>query len=255
MKSLSLYVEKDTFIHRTDPITKLVYVIVSVAAAYVAPNLWPAAAFFGVSLLLLASGRVLLKAWPVFAMTGFVLSTVFIIQGLVNPANATPVLRLGPLVFYREGLLFALGIAVRLLDLLASVVILILATRPPDLIDALVRRGFSPKFGYVMNSVLQTIPAMANATSTILDAQRARGMETEGRLGTRLRAYTALMGPLVTSSLIATQERAMALEVRAFNAKGARTFLNSEKVPGYAVPVRYLLLAVLAAVIVWRVVQ
>lgn len=254
MRSLSLYVDKDTFVHRIDPITKLVYVVVSVAAAYVAPGLWPGLVLLALSLTLLAAGRVLLRAWPVFTMTGVVLSTVFLIQGLFNPANATPAWGLGPVVFYREGLLFALGITIRLLNLLSSTVILVLATRPPDLIAALVRRGLSPKFGYVMSSVLQIIPNMANATSTILDAQRARGMETEGNLGTRLRAYVPLLGPLVTSSLIATQERAMALEVRAFNAKGKRTFLSEESVPSYAAPVRFLLVATLVAVAVWRVV-
>lgn len=253
MRSLSLFVERDTFVHRLDPITKLVYVLVSVAAAYVAPGTWPALAFLVLSLLLLATARVLAKAGSVFAMTGVIISTVFIIQGLVNPANATPVLRLGPIVFYREGLLFALGIALRVFNLLAAAVILILATRPPDLIDALVRRGFSPKFGYVMNSVLQMIPSLTNASARIMDAQRARGMETEGRLGTRLRAFVPLMGPLVTSSLVATQERAMALEVRAFDAKGKRSFLTEERVPAYAPYLRYLLLAILAATIVWRV--
>ncbi len=254
LRSLSLYVDRNTFVHRADPITKLLYVVVAVAVAYVAPALWPAVVFLALGLFLLAAGRVLLKAWPVFAMTLVVLSTVFIIQGLFNPANATPLLRLGPVVFYVEGLRFALGIAVRLLDLLASTVVLVLTTRPPDLIDALVRRGLSPKFGYVMSSVLQIIPNMSGATATILDAQRARGMETEGKLRTRLRAYVPLMGPLVTSSLIATQERAMALEVRAFGAKGRRTFLHEDSVPGYAGFVRWLLLAVLAATFVWRVV-
>ena len=252
MRSLSLYVEGHSLVHRVDPITKLFYVVVAVAVAYVAPGLAPALVFLGVSLALLAGGRLLTRAWPVFAMTGFIILTVFIIQGLVNPANRVPVLRLGPVAFYREGLLFALGIAVRLYNLLAAMTVLILSTRPSDLIDALVRRGLPPKFGYVMSSVLQIIPAMAAATSTILDAQRARGMETEGRLSTRLRAYIPLMGPLVTSSLIATQERAMALEVRAFGAKGKRSFLNEEPTVPYAVPVRCLLAALLAAAVVWR---
>ncbi len=254
MKGLSLYVEGNTFVHRADPITKLLYVIVSVAAAYVAPSLWVGLAALAVGLALLAAARVLRRSWPVFAMSLVVLSTVFLIQGLFNPANVTPWLRVGPVVFYREGLLFALGITVRLLTLLASTVLLVLTTRPPDLIDALVRRGLSPKFGYVMSSVLQIIPVMAGAASTILDAQRARGMETEGRFSTRLKAYIPLMGPLVTSSLIATQERAMALEVRAFNAEGRRSFLREETVPPLTGAVRLALVAVLVLVIVWRAV-
>ena len=40
--------------------------------------------------------------------------------------------------------------------------------------------------------------------------------ETEGSFPKRARAYLPLMLPLVLSSLVATQERAMALEVRGF---------------------------------------
>jgi energy-coupling factor transport system permease protein len=56
----------------------------------------------------------------------------------------------------------------------------------------------------------------------IQQAQRARGLETEGSLLRRSRAYLPLMLPLVLSSLVATQERAMALEVRGFGMRVQR---------------------------------
>jgi energy-coupling factor transport system permease protein len=70
--------------------------------------------------------------------------------------------------------------------------------------------------GYVVQSALQIIPQTLDMAGRIQDAQRARGLETEGSLPHRFRAYLPLMLPLVLSSLVATQERAMALEVRGF---------------------------------------
>ncbi|MCL6580697.1 MAG: energy-coupling factor transporter transmembrane protein EcfT [Firmicutes bacterium] len=243
-----------TPVHRLDPFTKVVYAVSVVAAGYVLPDLRAVAVLLGLNLALLAVARVLRRTWPVFAMTLFILSTVFLIQGLYFPGNRTVLVRLGPAAFYREGLAFALDITVRLYNLLAGTVALILTTRPSDLIESLVRRGLSPRIGYVMTSVLQLIPSMSAAAAAIVDAQRARGLETEGSLRARLRAYLPVIGPLVSSSLIAVQERAMALEVRAFGARGPRTFLSEEVVPPHGPPVRALAVTLLVGSVVWRLV-
>ncbi|WDU84655.1 energy-coupling factor transporter transmembrane component T [Caloramator sp. Dgby_cultured_2] len=99
-----------------------------------------------------------------------------------------------------------------------------LTTKPSDLIENLVRRGLSPKLGYVLASVLQIIPQMLSTMDTILDAQRSRGLETEGKLIKRLKAFIPLIGPAVMNSLISTRERAMALEMRGFNSNIKKTF-------------------------------
>ena len=59
---------------------------------------------------------------------------------------------------------------------------------------------------------------------TITDAQRSRGMETEGNLLVRIKAFLPLISPVVMSALTATRERAIALEVRGFGVKGTKTW-------------------------------
>ena len=49
--------------------------------------------------------------------------------------------------------------------------------------------GFSPRFGYIVTSVFQIIPQMMGTMNTIMDAQRSRGLETEGNLRTRAKAF------------------------------------------------------------------
>lgn len=119
------------------------------------------------------------------------------------------------------------------------------------------QRGLSPRMGYVLQSALQIIPQTLEMAGRIQDAQRARGLETEGSLPRRARAYLPLMLPLVLSSLVATQERAMALEVRGFGLRVKRLsrFEFTDSVPQRVL--RWLLaLAVPGAVVVrlagWR---
>ena len=51
-------------------------------------------------------------------------------------------------------------------------------------------------------------------------------METEGNLLVRIKAFLPLISPVVMSALTATRERAIALEVRGFGAKGTKTWLH-----------------------------
>ncbi|MDI3317575.1 MAG: energy-coupling factor transporter transmembrane component T [Bacillota bacterium] len=249
----SLYVPGDSWLHRLDPLTKLGLALAAVALVFVLPA--PPASL-GLWLLLaavLGSAGLLRALLPVLAGAGFLAVTFFVVQGLVYPGNLHPVLRAGPLVLYREGLLLGLLLALRLFDILTATALLVMATRPSDLVEALVRRGLSPRLGYVIVAVLQVIPAMVATASTILDAQRSRGMETEGSLAVRLRALLPLVTPLVTGSLLAAHERALALEVRGFSARGPRTFLREEAVGRGALLLRglaalFLLLALLLRV-------
>jgi energy-coupling factor transport system permease protein len=138
------------------------------------------------------------------------------VQGFANPSNRTLAFGLGPIAFYQEGLLIAALAALRLACLVTATFLLSFTTRPADLAEALMQRGLSPRMGYVLQSALQIIPQTLETAVRIQDAQRARGLETEGSLPRRARAYLPLLLPLVLSSLVATQERAMALEVRGF---------------------------------------
>jgi energy-coupling factor transport system permease protein len=59
----------------------------------------------------------------------------------------------------------------------------------------------------------------------ILEAQQARGLETEVGLVGRLRLLVPLIGPLILASIVDVEERAMALEARAFSRRGPKTSL------------------------------
>lgn len=228
MKSISLYEDKGTKLNLMAPESKIMYIITAIFVPALLGNRWAGIGFIVGSIILLLLGKVLKKTLPILGVSGFVLLTVLIIHGLFRAGNTTPLLTLGQVVFYKEGVNFAFGIVVNVINILMSFCVLILTTKPSDMVENFVRKGFSPRFGYVFISVFQIIPQMTETMSTITDAQRSRGMETEGNLLVRVKAFIPLISPVIMSSLINTKERALALEVRGFNSKKKKTFLNDQ---------------------------
>jgi energy-coupling factor transport system permease protein len=216
-RGLSLYVSGSSWLHRAHPFTKGVLTLVAIALAFLSPSL-PWVIGIGLVLLALLAYAGVLKRFGVLAIALLTPLTLLlvIVQGIVNPANRTILIPLGPLSLYGEGVLFALLTAARLIDLVAATFLFSFTTRPADFTEALMQRGLSPRFGYVIQSALQIIPQSLEQADRIRDAQQARGLETQGPLLRRARAFIPLLLPLVLSSLVATQERAMALEVRGF---------------------------------------
>lgn len=245
----------DSWLHRLDPVSKLLAAGVAVALLFVLPTVAANAAIIAAACALLGSAGVLRSAARPLAAALVVALTFLVVQGLAYPGNATPALRVGPVVFFQEGLLLGLLLALRLYGILTGTLLLLLTTSPVDLVESLVRRGLSPRIGYVIASVVQILPTVVDRYGRVRDAQRARGLETEGPIWTRLRAAVPLLGPVVTSSLIATEERALALEVRGFASRDPRTFLTVEERPGFVWLFRGACAIVLASAVLWRLVR
>ncbi len=253
IKAMSLYVEKNSPIHKIDPISKILYIAAAILIPIILNTRSAAYTWLIISVVVLLIARVFRKIVPLIGFSLIILLSIIIIQGLFRPGNNTPLFSIGPATFYREGLNYAFGIVIRVVTILCSFSILVLTTKPSDLIETLVRKGLSPRIGYVLSSVLQIIPQMTSTMGTIMDAQRSRGMETEGKLSVRIKAFFPLIGPVVMNSLINTRERAMALEVRAFNSKVKKTFLNEEIKYSYNKVIQLILVGMIIFAVIWRI--
>lgn len=252
MKTFSLYVDRRSFVHDIDPFSKLSFIAFAILLPIIAPDMRVSFVCVAAGFLLLASAGVLKRAAPVYAFVSFVLLTVVIIQGMFGVDNETPVFNVLGFTFYREGLLTALKVILRVYNIIQSFLILVLTTKPEELVGDLVWRGLSPRIGYVINSTFQIIPQMMATVGAITDAQRSRGMETEGNLIVRFKAFIPLMGPVVLNSFISTKERAMALEVRAFSAKNGHTAFHERKSYKYGMLLRSAFVVILMLTIFWR---
>ena len=107
----------------------------------------------------------------------------------------------------------------------------------------------------MVSSVFQIIPQMMGTMNTIMDAQRSRGMGTEGNLFGRAKAFIPLIGPVVSSSLINTRERAIALEVRGFDSREKKTFLTDGKMGGRDKALILIMCLIIAGSVIWRMIH
>lgn len=124
------------------------------------------------------------------------------------------------------GLGTAVASIVRMLALSMPLPLLFATTPAADLITDLEARGLDRRAVFVLGAALAAVPRAQARARDVIDAQRARGLDTEGSWRRRARGVVPLMAPLVIGSLIEVEERTLALEVRAFSAPGRRTVLS-----------------------------
>lgn len=253
MSTPTLYLSRESRLHQLHPLTKLALIGVAIIAGATLPGpRWVLAVYVLFLVPLAAAGRVLtnfirasmLLIWP-FALS------LFLIQGFFAPGEQL-LLQLGPLTLKLEGILLALDYTARILVWLSAVVLLMLITRPDHLMLALTERGLPEQVGYIILTALQIIPRFQKRAETILDSQRARGLETEGNLIQRLRALIPLAAPLILSSILELDERAIALEARGFTRKGSRTSLTTLHDTSSQIALRWFLMIVILALIAAR---
>jgi len=109
------------------------------------------------------------------------------------------------------------------------------------------QRGISPRATYVILSTGLILPQLVGRGAVIMDAQRARGIETDSNVLVRMRALLPSAAPLILSTLTGVAERAASLEARGMTMTGPRTSLV--QVPNTWIDQLLLWLAVAALVI------
>ena len=254
MKNLSLFVDRDTFIHKLNPLTKIIYVIFAVTIPFLIGEWQGFIIMILCSIVLLSVARVLRQAIPLLLAVSLLLVTVIIVQSLFGVSNQTVLFTLGNIPIYQEGLFRSLRIALNVINLVLAFGLFILTTKPSSITEAITSWGWSPKIAYIFGSVFQIIPELASTLNTIMDAQRSRGTETEGNLFIRVKAFLPLISPVIMNSLVITKERAIALEVRGFNIKGKKTSLNNLTNTKLDIALDILLLGVITIIFIWRLI-
>lgn len=226
------FIAKNTIIEKMSPNTKLLAVISLGVSTLIFPS--PKVGFGVIVFLFVVSGFA--KMFREFAkvMLGFgipITVMLLFIQGLYSPNNKTIIADLGFAQVGLEGILYALKIVTTLLVFLGAFFIMNKTTYSGNLVAALTNLGLPGKAGYLVLASLNVVPQMQRRMSVIQQAQEVRGVEMQGGLLSRIKAYIPLLGPVVMSSLINTQERGMTLETRGFGIKGVSrtTYVETTK--------------------------
>ncbi|HET7677258.1 MAG TPA: energy-coupling factor transporter transmembrane component T [Candidatus Limnocylindrales bacterium] len=209
------------------PATKLVAGLAQAVVAFTLGSWSGPLLVLGLVLATAAAAGVLRPLARVAAVTLPILASMVVINGLLFPGATDVVARIGPLAPSPSGVLFGAQAATRLLAMSLALALVYLTTEVDDLLADLERRGLGRRAAFVVGAALDTVPRMVERAGEIVDAQRSRGLDTQGRFWRRARGVVPLAAPLIFGALNEVEERTLALEARAFSAPVRRTALRT----------------------------
>ena len=256
--TLGQYFPGDTVVHRLDPRTKLILVIVFIVALFQA-NSWPG---YGLVTLAALGSMALAKIKPGTMFKG-VKPMLFIIAltALLNIfyTAGTPVLP-GWIITW-EGIARAVQMILRIVLLISGTFLLTYTTSPIALTDGLelllgpLKKLHVPvhEMTIMMSMALRFIPTLISETDKIMSAQKARGADFEtGSLFQRAKALLPILVPLFVSAFKRADELAMAMESRCYHGGEGRTRMKKLQMAGRDWAALGLGFAFLAAMIVLK---
>ena len=227
--TLGQFFPGDTVVHRLDPRTKILLVIVFIVALFEAVG-WIG---YGVMIAVTAGSMLLSRIHPRNIFKGLkpMLFIIALTAGLnLFYTTGTPV-RPGWIVTW-EGIDRAVKMILRIVLLITGTFLLTYTTSPMALTDGM-ERLLSPlkKIGLpvhemtmMMSMALRFIPTLIEETDKIMSAQKARGADFEnGNLVQRAKALLPILVPLFVSSFRRADELAVAMESRCYHGGGGRT--------------------------------
>ncbi len=222
--NIFLYLDKDTWVHRLDPRTKLIGVLILFLACLCFNHpLYMAGISFGIFVLAI-SAKALLNFWRV----RFILILLIIFSAVLWPffvKGPTLLCSLGPFQLSRESLLYGMAMGLRLANFVAIGLILLSTTRNEEMTNGLIQLGFPYPIAFAISTALRLIPTFAGAGVTIIQAQMSRGLDLKSKnILRRVAQFIPQAVPLFIYAIRHTNLLAMALESKGFRPGAQRTF-------------------------------
>ena len=221
--TLGQYYQTDSLLHRLDPRVKLVGTFVYLISLFVVDSFvgYIAAALFLAAMIMLSNVpfRYIVRGMKTIVFN------LFLTPGEV-------IWHAGIFKITREGLTFAIKMAVRLSLLILGSSIMTLTTTPTQLTDALesllrpLKKIHVPvhEIAMMMSIALRFIPILMEETDKIMKAQIARGADFESKnIVKKIKSMVPLLVPLFISAFRRANDLAMAMEARCYRGGEGRT--------------------------------
>jgi energy-coupling factor transport system permease protein len=222
-----LYQRGDSYLYHLDPRTKVIAVLAVFVISVLFTNpLFLAPVFFTVIIALIV-GRVSYQRVAILLKSLAVLVIISLLLWPVIYEHGKLIGTVGPFRVTQGGVLYGVGMSFRILDMVIVPIALFLTTPQPDFVAALRRLGLPYKATFALSTSLRFLPTIVGIGESIVEAQRARGLDpNSGGPIRRLRSYARILGPLVITSIRIAQQLSLAVEARAFSINRQRTYLR-----------------------------
>ena len=222
------YVEVNSPVHRLDPRTKILLLLVNVVFLFLTENLWSLLVCALQIVLIMIASRIPVK---MFFNNIKTILPIIIFTTLINLFYGSGDVLLNlfwGIAVTTGGIYRAVYMASRIILLIVLSSILTYTTTPNDITDALESLlSFLRIFGLrtavhmltmMMTIALRFIPTLIDETEKTMNAQKARGADLEsGRLFERIKALIPILIPLLISSVRRSYELAESMQCRCYN--------------------------------------
>ncbi len=236
--TLGQYFPGDTIVHRLDPRTKILVVIIFIVALFLAVDWISYAVMFLITALCIKLSSIRLKS----LMKGLKpLVFIILLTGILNlfyTKEGTVLFDWWIFTVTTGGIKRAFLMVVRIMLLVCGTLLLTYTTSPLALTDGLemllnpLKKIKVPvhEMSMMMSMALRFIPTLIEETDKIMSAQKARGADfSTGKLTERAKALLPLLVPLFVSSFRRADELAVAMESRCYHGGEGRTRMKTLK--------------------------
>ena len=241
MKSLSLgrYAPFNSFVHRLDPRSKLLILVLMMVAVFYGYSSQVMTFVMGgillliIFVMLLVSRVSLRQLFSSLKALWIMIIILLLINVLVPPLGASRIaFSVGTYHIFWESILQSAKIILRLVMMISLTLILTATTKPLDLTYALEWYMYPLKLikfptheiAMTISIALRFIPTLLDETMRIMNAQASRGVDFEhGKVKEKIKAILSLIVPLFMSAFQRSEELANAMEARGYNPRAKRT--------------------------------
>ena len=260
MSGIFNYINRESVIHRMSGATKLIVLILWSLAAMTSfdtrfLDLLPILAFilFGLSKIRFSDVKFLLWFTFVFMVLNNLLIYIFSPEHGVSIYGSRTVLLegYGRWTLTAEQLFYHLNVVLKYLATIPVVILFVSTTDPSEFASSLSKIGINYKVAYSVSLALRYIPDIQREFHDIMISQQARGLEMASKkqnIIKRLKNASAMLFPLIISSMDRIEVIANAMELRGFGKHKKRSWYSERpfRAPDYTAIIFVCLLMVIS---------
>lgn len=221
MKGMLEYSQGNSFIHKLNPLTKMILSFLLCLSSFMSGNIITAVCIILLNVTFSFIAGIQKKAFSLLktlfkiGLVLFLIQIFFIRDGkvLLNlPLN---------LIITDKGLNFSVLLALRLIGATMPLVLMLTVTKMSDLTNVLVQKLHIPyKYTFAFITALRFIPIFENEMNGIMEAQTARGVEFDtNNPFKKIKLVLPLCVPLLISSVKRIEGSAISAELRGFHVR------------------------------------
>lgn len=232
------YHDKNTAIHRLNPVVKLAWGATIIALSLIFDHPLYIVVLLVAVVTLLKSANVWREWISVLKLGLWLGASIIVINALVS-CHGNHVLVIAPFtlpvlgrtVITLEAIAFSAVMAMKLLVIISAFAFINLTVHPDDIMSVLIKMKLPYKSVLVTSLSTRFIPCLIEDMQRINDAYRTRGVLLDtGNWARRLKNQAGIIIPLLSNSLDRSVQIAEAMEARAFGTGQKRTFYKDIKV-------------------------